>query len=404
MTVLLYEMEMNKVIKALRLGKLIGRNQSGKATDKELDSFSDWLKKSEANQVRYNDIVKEDNIKNSFEKYSKYDSQAKWESIEPKLSPKGRRIQLKTFIKYAAAIALPLLITTTVFLLNKNGDNRSELASKAEVQNTQKETVLLTLADGSQVDVNNLKQDFITESNGVKIENRTDDVLAYNNNEDPIEEIMYNTLEVPIGGRYSIVLSDGTKVWLNSKSSLKFPVQFGRESREVHLHGEGYFEVAKNENSPFKVHTSKGLVEVLGTEFNVSDYYDDDFSAVTLVEGAVRVANNKEAVILKPGEQSLIFDANKHIVSQKVDPDFYISWTMGVFEFDNQKLDYILRKLSRWYDVSIVYDEKIIKELRFTGAIESEDDIEVILNRIEHASGVYFEVLGSEIRVKKELK
>ncbi|TRX63313.1 FecR family protein [Carboxylicivirga sp. M1479] len=404
MTVLLYEMEMNKVIKALKLGKLIGRNQSGKATDKELDSFSDWLKKSEANQVRYNDIVKEDNIKNSFEKYSKYDSQAKWESIEPKLSPKGRRIQLKTFIKYAAAIALPLLITTTVFLLNKNGDNRSELASKAEVQNTQKETVLLTLADGSQVDVNNLKQDFITESNGVKIENRTDDVLAYNNNEDPIEEIMYNTLEVPIGGRYSIVLSDGTKVWLNSKSSLKFPVQFGRESREVHLHGEGYFEVAKNENSPFKVHTSKGLVEVLGTEFNVSDYYDDDFSAVTLVEGAVRVANNKEAVILKPGEQSLIFDANKHIVSQKVDPDFYISWTMGVFEFDNQKLDYILRKLSRWYDVSIVYDEKIIKELRFTGAIESEDDIEVILNRIEHASGVYFEILGSEIRVKKELK
>ncbi|MBK3518206.1 FecR family protein [Carboxylicivirga marina] len=402
MTVLLYEMEMNKVIKALRLGNLIGRNHSGQATDKELDSFSDWLNKSEVNQERYNDIVREDNIHNSFEKYSKYDSQAKWESIEPKLSPKGRRIELKTFIKYVAAIVLPILITTTVVLLNKNGANSSGLASKVEVKNTQKETVLLTLADGSQVDVNNLQQDFITESNGVKIENRTDDVLAYNNNEDPIEEIMYNTLEVPIGGRYSIVLSDGTKVWLNSKSSLKFPVQFGRESREVHLHGEGYFEVAKNENSPFKVHTSKGLVEVLGTEFNVSDYYDDDYSAVTLVEGAVKVANNKEAVILKPGEQSLIFDVNKHIVSQEVDPNFYISWTKGVFEFDNQNLDYILRKLARWYDVSITYDHIVLKELRFTGAVESKDDIEIILNRIEHTCGVYFEISDSGIRVKQE--
>ncbi|WP_430816366.1 FecR family protein [Carboxylicivirga sp. RSCT41] len=391
-----------EIIEALKIGKLIGRNQSGKATEKEVDEFSEWLAGPEANQKLYDEIVDEDNIQKSFDRYGQYDAQSQWEHIEPKLKTRIRRFYPLQFVKYAAAIALPILVTTAIVLLNKNEAGQSELTSKVEVLEDQKETVLLTLADGTQVDINELQQDTITERNGVKIENRKGDVLAYNNTESSAEELIYNTLKVPVGSRYSIVLADGTQVWLNSKSSLKFPVQFGKESREVHLYGEGYFEVAKNEASPFKVYTSKGVVEVLGTEFNISDYYDDDFSAVTLVGGVVKVTNNKDAIVMAPGDQSLIYDADKHIVSQKVDPEYYVSWTKGMFEFDNQRLDYILRKLSRWYDVSVNYDYVVLKELRFTGAVESKDDIEVILSRIERTCGVYFEVSGSEITVKRD--
>ncbi|MBK7288921.1 MAG: FecR domain-containing protein [Chitinophagaceae bacterium] len=183
-----------------------------------------------------------------------------------------------------------------------------------------------------------------------------DGQLAYNT-EGVAGEVVYNTISTPRGGQYQLTLADGSKVWLNAASTLRFPATFSGTERKVELTGEGYFEVAKNAAMPFKVGLENGVeVEVLGTHFNVMSYSDDEQIKTTLVEGKVKVLNGDNNVILSPNQQAQFTKGNKSLLVDKdADVNKAIAWKNGLFDFDNDNIVDILRQLSRWYDVQIQY-------------------------------------------------
>jgi len=215
----------------------------------------------------------------------------------------------RSFFRVAASVAILLLVSIGVFLIYNN--NKHTEVAKVEKPNPEKNDVapggnkaILTLADGSTIILDNAANGSLTEQGNTKVIKLDDGQLAYNS-EGAAGEVVYNTISTPRGGQYQLVLADGSKVWLNAASTLRFPATFSGKERKVELTGEGYFEVAKNAAMPFKVELENGVgVEVLGTHFNVMSYSDDEQVKTTLVEGKVRVLNGENNVMLRPNQQA----------------------------------------------------------------------------------------------------
>lgn len=213
----------------------------------------------------------------------------------------------------------------------------------------------------------------------------------------------YNTLRVPVGGFYKLELSDGSKVWLNAASELKFPVRFTGNKREVYLSGEGYFEVAHDAEHQFVVHLKKSAVTVLGTKFNISAYEEEENIYTTLEEGAVSFYSelNKQQVTLQPGMQSAMNNITGLTELSEVDPSVYTSWVNGSFVFHSLRLETIMRQLQRWYDFEIFYQNPEVKEYTFRGVVNRDMNIERVLTMIERAMDVHFRIERKTIVVSK---
>lgn len=266
---------------------------------------------------------------------------------------------------------------------------------------------LLVLADGTSV---NLSQD----KNGVKI-NASDltyndgtdiDVLAGGGATQQLHSEKMLTLSTPRGGQYQLVLPDGTKVWLNAASSIKFPGSFSNlSSRKVELSGEAYFEVTKNKMQPFIVASSKQEVKVLGTHFNVSAYVDETATRTTLLEGAVQVNSlagglysDRNAIIIKPNEQAVRH--NDKIDVMPIDAQAEVAWKNGEFVFVSEDIESILRKISRWYDVEVTYRDKLT-HTTFSGSISKFENVSQVLRKIEMTNSIRFKLEGRRIIVMK---
>lgn len=201
-------------------------------------------------------------------------------------------------------------------------------------------------------------------------------------------------VSTPRGGTYQVSLADGTKVWLNAESTLKFPSSFtGADQRKVVLKGEAYFEVTKNKKQPFVVSSEKQEVQVLGTHFNVSAYADEENIKTTLLEGSVRV--NQTTLI--PGEQSVL--NNGRIQVRKVDPEDAIDWKNGEFVCKNEPLNQIMQKIARWYDLTVVYAHPELKNITFSGSLSRYDHVSGVLNALEQAGTIRFKLSGRQIQV-----
>ena len=198
-------------------------------------------------------------------------------------------------------------------------------------------------------------------------------------------------------------MADGTKVWLNSETTLRFPVQFASDVRRVELTGEAYFEVSRNENIPFIVSSGDQQVKVLGTQFNISSYPDNQSILTTLVEGSVEVSlegNPAEKTMLEPSEQSYFSRNESQILKRNVDVAQYVAWKDGRFVFQDQMLGDIMKTLSKWYDVQVVFANENDKNLRFTGNLERYTDFNNILRKIERTNEVKFEITDKLITIK----
>ena len=216
------------------------------------------------------------------------------------------------------------------------------------------------------------------------------------------EEIVYNTMQIPVGGFYQLKLADGTKVWLNSLTQLRFPVTFAGEERKVYLTGEAYFEVARDSVHPFIVATDEGMeVKVYGTEFNV-DTYRKGTVKTTLVNGKVgiRVSATGEEVRLSPNQMALFTKATQSIQVENVDPYGAIAWKDGKFVFEDEPIEEIMERLSRWYDVKVFYANERIKKHTFTGIITRFADISDVLHLMEETAAVEFRIQGDTVTVK----
>ncbi|WP_316846639.1 FecR family protein [Pedobacter psychrodurus] len=295
-------------------------------------------------------------------------------------------------------------ILVTTFLGIYFYSNRSkEVIAAAKIVNLSRQIkpgtnkAVLILSDGKKVILTEAIKGKIASQTGVRITKSATGQLIYTailpsgqHTAEKAVELKYNTILTPAGGQYQVNLPDGTRVWINASSSLKFPIQFAGKERRVELSGEAYFEVTKDESKPFKVATAEQEITVFGTHFNVNAYVDEDKTKTTLLTGSVKVrANNNTILFLKPGEQSVL--AGNNIKARSVDVSTAVGWKNGLFVFDNEKIAPIMRRISRWYNVDIVYRGKISDE-KIMGSISRYQDIHDVLEILELTDLVHFKI------------
>lgn len=261
---------------------------------------------------------------------------------------------------------------------------------------------VLILGNGETIDLNAAANGQIAGTGNVKVKKLKEGQLKYDpgvTGNNGSQEISFNTLVVPKGGQYEVTLPDGTSVWLNSASSLKYPTAFTGKERHVELTGEAYFEVAKNKARPFTVSAGKVDVRVLGTHFNIMAYPDEPASKTTLLEGAVVLSDRKQQLELVPGQQGIATSGNQPMELKTVNVQDAIAWKKGYFSFRKENIESAMRKIARWYDVDVTYQGKMSHKM-LGGSVSRTQNIDEILAYIELTGIAHFELKGRRIIVK----
>jgi len=260
---------------------------------------------------------------------------------------------------------------------------------------------MLVLGDGTKLVLDAAASGTIAEDAHTKVIKLDDGQLAYSSTADKNAPVAYHRLSTPRGGQYAITLTDGTKVWLNSASSLRFPSAFTDEERIVELDGEGYFEVAHHLTKPFKVKVNDIEVLVLGTHFNIMAYAEESIVNTTLLEGSVSIRKQKHIAFLKPGQQAHEGQNGKIRIIENADVEQAIAWKNGVFNFNGTDIQTTMRQIARWYDIEIIYEDKITEH--FNGTIIRNASIERVLKMLEYTGVVHFRRSGRKVFVRSEV-
>ncbi|BEI55050.1 MULTISPECIES: FecR family protein [Butyricimonas] len=312
---------------------------------------------------------------------------------------KSRRMTLRWSIAASIILLVGLFVGRTINGV-RDMHEEQELAKNVMQPGTSK--AILMMADGKEVVLEQGQNLNILLNERVRVATSNRGIVYEEHGKGVVTE-EYNKLTTPIGGEYSLVLSDGTKVFLNADSELKYPVEFSDGKRIVDLKGEAYFEVHKDSLRPFVVRVNGAEVTVLGTSFNVNTYGDDGQIYTTLVNGAVRVSSvkNGQAEVLKPGMQSVMDVQSGQLTVREVDVEPYVAWREGRFVFRAMTLDLIMRQLQRWYDFEVFYQNPELKDYEFRGVIKRDMDLDKVLSVIKVTTNVDFEVKGKVITIIK---
>lgn len=344
----------------------------------------------------------------------------------------GRRIFLlrPVFLKWSAAAVLVIAVAAGGyrFLFKKQANTVTAAISTVEsstgiVPGSNK--AILTLAGGNQIVLTNAQNGLLSQQGNTKVIKLANGKLTYQSETGSMSEatgsgatenvgsaankggLAYNTISTPRGGQYQIVLSDGTKVWLNAASSLKFPAVFGGDTRQVELSGEAYFEVAKDKSRPFKVQAGTSLVEVLGTHFDIMAYGDEKAIRTTLLEGSVKMNKNDnggrqttqgaQSTLLQPGQQGILDINSGALSSKEVNVKAAVAWKDGYYFFDRTSTEDVMRQIARWYDVEIVYQGAVPRD-EIVGRIPRTANVSEVLHIME-LIGIHFKIAGRKIVV-----
>lgn len=324
-------------------------------------------------------------------------------SEKPDAKPPGRILLLRTGLwKWSAAAVLLLAVLTGGYrLFSTHPSAPSSIAVEAPpsmgiVPGSNK--AILTLSGGNQIILTNAQNGVLSQQGNTKVIKLDSGRLAYQaDDRRGSGALVYNTIATPRGGQYQIVLSDGTKVWLNAASSLKFPAVFNGPVRQVELNGEAYFEVATDKTRPFKVNAGGSLVDVLGTHFNIMAYADEGVVQTTLLEGAVKMSHDSHETLLKPGQQGEFDNKSGQLYSREVNTQEAIAWKEGYYYFNRTDIRRVMRQISRWYDVDIVY-EGPVRDDEIVGKIPRSANVSEVLHIME-LIGVQFKIEGKQITV-----
>ncbi|MFA4869467.1 MAG: FecR domain-containing protein [Pedobacter sp.] len=316
---------------------------------------------------------------------------------------KTPKVKKRRYFYVAAAVVLVVGLAGLFYFSKREANQvQQQFAVKQEVV-PGKQGATLILASGEKIVLSSANKGQLAQEAGVIITKTADGQLVYEiKNQSDSKKGQQNTLSTNKGETYQVRLPDGSMVWLNAASTLKYPVSFsGLKTRSVELNGEAYFEVAKNEAFPFIVHTDREVVKVLGTHFNMSSYQDESFSRTTLIEGKVSVSpngssGNVHTKILKPGEQGEVLQGIIEV--RKVNTEEVIAWKNDEFMFNNEDIRSVMNKISRWYDVEIVYKSSA-KNVLIWGSISRFKSITDVLKLIELTGSVHFKVEGRRVLV-----
>lgn len=389
------------------IDQLIWRVLDGKASEGEIRELKGWIEEKESNREYFRQWKKIWNMTNGptlSVSRKQREKERFLKSIHQSYAGKVRKRRIIHYWPVAASVVL-LVGVFVGFALNEWSQMKADQGIAQTERIVPGVKAELILSTGERVCLAQ-RSEFIE---GMKESGIRNDSLAGLNyvgakiqGKEIGEEIVYNTMQIPVGGFYQLKLADGTKVWLNSLTQLRFPVTFAGEERKVYLTGEAYFEVARDSVHPFIVATDEGMeVKVYGTEFNV-DTYRKGTVKTTLVNGKVgiRVSATGEEVRLSPNQMALFTKATQSVQVENVDPYGAIAWKDGKFVFEDEPIEEIMERLSRWYDIKVFYANERIKKHTFTGIITRFADISDVLHLMEETAAVEFNIQGNIVTVK----
>lgn len=336
------------------------------------------------------------------EKGQTYDVRKAWLNVISRTGRQNIRKLTNRIFRYTAVLAV--IMCCAVLWMYQGDEHAHSVVAVVDSISSGTRKAELILANGQSVILNAEMNVHEVEISGMKFVNDDENgELRYDGSfvAEDSNEVVYNTLCIPKGGEYSLKLPDGSRVWLNSETSIRFPVCFMKESRDVYLRGEAYFEVARDASAPFHVHVEGGEVTVLGTSFNVSAYKEDAVWQTTLVSGKVQVEVDGKKIVMKPAEQYSRDSRMGEGILREVDTELYTSWVDGKFYFSAYTFEDIVRKLERWYDFTMKYQDEEIKQMRFSGTINKHRPLNEVLHFLEKTTDIHFEISGKDITVSK---
>jgi len=389
-----------------RIPELIIKELKAEITVAERTELKEWVAQSEQHRAFYDRFLSEEGLqmemaefyafkKNVFEKISR-----EIPELRPRVMPFFSK---RIWYYYAAAVLFGLLVMGGYLWIVRSPGEQVAVRKEIPVrlQNDRPpggNKAVLTLGDGSSIVLDSISRGVLAQQGASKIIKLDSGRLAYNLLAEKPTGMVYNKLTTPRGGQYHLVLSDGTQVWLNAASSLRYPAAFNGRDREVELTGEAYFEVAKDKSRPFKVQTVNDMeVNVLGTHFDIMTYEDEPVLKTTLLEGSVRVTKGTTGKTIRPGQQVRSNAKGDLQVLDNVDLEEAVAWKNGYFQFHIADIETVMRQLSRWYDVDVYYEGKK-PEGHFVGEISRNNNISDVLKMLE-VNGVHFRVEGRKLIV-----
>lgn len=377
------------------ISELISKHKLGTATEVEETVLKEWLE-DPSNRFKFDAVSSGKTFAIKIENYQRKDGYTKWLQLHTEIQRRKRR---KVLSWVAAAVLMP--IAATFLLIDWNASDSEVIAPIAKTKE-----VTLTTGNGKTHQLQNVDTSMLLGSSKVEIRSGE---ISYSETGKP-KVIEYNTLNVPIGMNYKLVLPDGSTVWLNSNSSLKYPTAFEKDQRKIYLaQGEIFLNVTNNDNKPFVVNMGAENIEVLGTQFNVKHYEEDGEKIITLKEGSISIAGNfigeknRNKVILSPNQQAVINESGNTLEIKGVDASIYSAWVDNVFRYENERLEVILNDLARHYNLRVFYQNQSCKGIEYSLRLNKDKQLEEILQVIELLGGIQFEMNKENITVKRKM-
>lgn len=383
-----------------RIVRLLQLYLLGDITEEERQELEDWCEEAPRNRKLFEQICQEDLFSKERYVYEKINDTKAFSVFEKRVRKVSSR-SIGNWWKYAAVLLFPILVVGSWKLMHETEQVSVVASSVATIQPGCSQAVLV-LDDGRKVFLKEEEEGVISEDKEITVTGEKDRLVYTSSEGKNVDEIRFNELEVPRGGEYKVRLADGTLVYLNSATRMKYPVKFDEKERKVYLSGEAYFEVAKDPERPFFVEMEGVEVRVYGTSFNVNTHQEGNIQTV-LVKGSigVKVLSSGMESVIRPGQMAEFKQGNTKVDVKDVNVAVYTDWKDGIFRFENQRLEDILAVLSNWYDMNVFYQTVSVKELHFSGYMERYKDVSVILEAITLSTGVTFSIQGKTIIVSK---
>ncbi len=384
---------------AYRIAYLIAGYIRNALTEKEHIELDDWININDHNMQLFEDLTDEKNIEANLAWMDNVQSEQSFRKLQESGAFKKSAKRFKVNPVWIAAASVILL--TCIFLIyryaGRNSNGNKLITSDITNLKPGGNRATLTLSDGTVIDLTTAKNGLINSGKGSQVNKPADGELVYEADGSIDETPTIHTLFTPVGGQYQVKLPDGTRVWLNAATTLKYPSRFSTNERRVEVDGEAYFEVAKNEKQPFHVMLSdSSKITVLGTHFNVMAYNNEKAKEITLLEGSVSINTRNQTDKLEPGTQATIM--NNSITKQKgVDTEEIIGWKNGLFVFHDTPIESIMHQVERWYDAKVVYRGQITQQ--FNATIFRSEPLSKLLHLLELNGYVHFKIENKTIYV-----
>ena len=381
------------------IARLIFLHVQGMTDDAQEKELNEWRSVSPRHEELFQRMLSSEHVEKSISRFVKTEEEEErgWRQLQQK-ARSGRSVRKIKWFPYAAAIVLILSVGGVFYFSGDKEQTEILPIAKNEVQVPGSRAVLI-LPDGRKVDLENevLRSDLAQSDSLLLVSARS---LKYRDIDSPDATEIFHTLEIPRGGEYLLTLSDGTMIYLNSESTLSFPVKFQGKERKVYLTGEAYFKVAKNTEHPFVVTAGELEVLVTGTTFGVRAYKDEKDIQTTLESGQVTVRVEGKSVKLVPNKQVLFNKSTMGLEVRDVDVDLYLAWADGRLVYDNCPLEKILTDLGRWYNIDVFYSRDELRSYQFSLNMKKHEEFTQVLELIGKTGEVQFEIKDNTVIVK----